>query len=222
GLQSGNYVRLTIRDNGEGMDEEVQRYLFEPFFTTKAARHGIGLGLSTVYGIVRQHQGFIEVESVKDVGTSLYVFFPSVAQPIDSSDNAASETPSLPDAPVQSPKIILIVDDEEPILALMAMILEEAGYIVLQANRGSVALNLAQQGQTPDLLLSDVAMPEMNGHELYRALLPRLPDLKVLFVSGYTEMHALPDGKESARMAFLGKPFTWQQLLQKVEEMVNN
>jgi CheY-like chemotaxis protein len=226
-LLAGHYVCLTVRDTGHGMTDEVQRHLFEPFFTTKTIGKSTGLGLSTAYGIIGQHQGFLEVESEEGMGTAFHIFLPRTNKllHLESAVLEPVATPTTANSIQQdreTAETVLVVEDDQPILDLMTMILEESGYVVLQATNGRDALKMAEPTEQPiDLLVSDMLMPGMNGYDLYENLVRQRPDLKAVFVSGYTEMTIVSQNNDSSNIAFLGKPFTWQQLLQKVQHMLD-
>lgn len=224
-LLAGHYVRLTVRDNGQGMNAETRERMFEPFFTTKGGTEGSGLGLSAVYGTVNQHNGFIDVQSKEGAGTTIHLYFPRSNAPASALPTAAPARPTYKDEAAGNmvQKSILVVDDEKPILSLMTMILEEDGYRVLQATNAAEAIDLfTQEAQAVDLLLTDMIMPGMNGYDLYETLAQTTPDLRVIFVSGYTELEIIRDQSAPSMITFLAKPFTWEQLLTAVEKMLAN
>jgi PAS domain S-box-containing protein len=219
GFVPGRYLLLTVTDTGSGMSAEVQSHLFEPFYTTKSVGKGTGLGLATVYGIVKQNEGFISVYSEPGNGTSFRIYLRSVSADID--QKAAKETSeeSFPGGG----ETILIVEDEEAILQVSRMLLEQMGYHVLTAGTPGEAIHHAESHQgTIHLLITDVIMPRMNGPELSRALFARRADMKCLFISGYTadaigRRGILDDGAH-----FLSKPFTNRQLAEKVREVLDS
>ncbi len=217
GFLPGDYVRLTVSDNGCGMDPETRTHLFEPFFTTKGQHKGTGLGLAMVYGAVKQNNGFIDVESAVGQGTSFRIYLPrhtgeSEPEPLD-----------LPDHPVlPGQETILLTEDDPAILRVAQIMLERQGYTVLAASTpgGAVALALQHPGQV-DLLITDVIMPEMNGRELANRLQATQPRLKCLFVSGYTADVIARHGVLDEGLHFLAKPFTAQDLALKVRQALN-
>ena len=216
-LSPGDYVQLSVADNGCGMDRQTQEKIFEPFFTTKQEGRGTGLGLATVYGIVKQNNGAIAVASEPLRGTTFRIFLPRV--------KTASQ--ALPTAKGKrmhcGAETILLVEDETVILEMGAFILEQHGYTVLVAQNPLQALELVHRRQeTIDLLLTDVIMPEMNGRELSRRVLELLPAIKVLFMSGYTaDILAHHGGGMDASLHFLEKPFSASQLVQKVRSVID-
>jgi two-component system cell cycle sensor histidine kinase/response regulator CckA len=211
-LRPGRYAVLAVNDTGTGMDPKVRERVFEPFFTTK--EQGTGLGLSTVYGIVKQANGAIRLWSEKGVGTSIDVYFPRLDEP------AAVETAADPEPAATGKETILIVEDEEAVRRLMSTALEQNGYRVLIAADGVEALKLISSHSGPlDLLVTDLLMPGMNGAELARKVKDRLPGITVLCISGYAE--ELRQSGEIDENSFLQKPFTPQALLRKVREMLD-
>jgi PAS domain S-box-containing protein len=215
GVQPGSYVMLAVTDSGIGMEPTIQSQIFEPFFTTKG-REGTGLGLSTVYGIVKQSGGSIEVYSEVGKGTSFKIYLPRCAE------RAERETPVRMAAIVPNGRAtVLLVDDDQPVSAAAQRTLERAGYLVLAAANGKEALDLASRHSGAiDLLVTDLVMPEIGGRELARQLSALRPTLVVLYTSGYTaeamnQQAVLADGD-----AFLGKPFTPDGLLRRVHEVL--
>jgi signal transduction histidine kinase/CheY-like chemotaxis protein len=214
GLQQGPFVLLSATDTGHGMDAKTQARIFEPFFTTKDIDKGTGLGLATVYGIVEQSGGFIWVESTPGKGSRFEVYLPKVAEKADLP--ATAETFALPS--VTGAPTILIVEDDVTVRELACKFLDTAGYHVLAAKDGVEALQIAKDcGQSIGALLTDVVMPKMRGTELAARLTNLLPEMKVIFMSGYMEHndegHELVEGS-----VFLEKPFTRESLLSKVNE----
>lgn len=178
----GKYVLLTVSDNGAGMSREVREHVFEPFFTTKEVGRGTGLGLATVYGIVRQNDGFINVYSEPGDGTTFKIYLP-----VFEGESARRRPEPMTARPFGGTETVLLVEDEEAILKLGKTMLERLGYRVMTANRPSEAINIAQKYDGDiHLLITDVVMPEMNGRELAEAIVPIKPGLKCLFMSGYT------------------------------------
>jgi signal transduction histidine kinase/FixJ family two-component response regulator len=211
-LKSGEYVVLAVADTGCGMNEETKAQIFEPFFTTKPEGKGTGLGLATVYGAVKQSNGFILVESEPGKGTRFEVFLPRVEEPVDGHFTPAS----LLAPPVHS-ETILIAEDEEAVRELASEFARSAGYQVLAARDGLDALAIAESTDQPvHILLTDVVLPHVRGPQLAGALRERKPQLKVVFMSGYLEYQKEPGILPGD--LFLPKPFTRDALLQKLEE----
>jgi PAS domain S-box-containing protein len=215
--EPGRYVRICVCDNGQGMDAATQARIFEPFFTTKQAGTGTGLGLAMVYGFVRQSGGRIEVESTPGVGTRFIIDLPCVEEPSDPQPRLA-ERPSLP----QGDETVLLVDDDEGVRTWTQLMLEKCGYRVLVAPTAMEALALAATQPSVDLLVTDVIMPKMSGVEVAEAMLLRFPEMKVLYISGYTDDAMVRRGVVSAAAAFLQKPFTALALATKVRELLDH
>jgi two-component system cell cycle sensor histidine kinase/response regulator CckA len=208
---AGQFVALTIRDTGHGMDAETKERLFEPFFTRKAVGKGTGLGLATVDGIVSQSGGFIHVESEPCLGAVFTVYLPAV-------DEEANAIPLAPPEPARrGSETILLVEDEEMVRTLVQRMLQGAGYRVLIAANGHDALTLAEAA-TFDLVLTDVVMPHMSGSELMSRLDPRIP---VLFISGYTAELVEQHNVLNSGMNLLQKPFTAVELTRKIRELLD-
>ncbi|HEV8267248.1 MAG TPA: PAS domain S-box protein [Thermoanaerobaculia bacterium] len=214
-LSAGPYVMLAITDTGIGMSSDVKAHLFEPFFTTKPHGKGTGLGLPTVYGIVRQSGGGIRVESEPAQGTEIRVYLPRVDAPEDRVREAAGST---------SPggrETLLLVEDEKAVRALAREALERAGYVVLEAGGGTEALRIAREHpEEIALLVSDIVMPGMNGRDLAGLLTTIRPGLPVLFVSGYPD-DALAAGQTIVGAGFLAKPFTADALVRRVRDALD-
>ncbi len=214
----GDYVVVCVKDNGCGMDDEVQANLFEPFFTTKEVGEGTGLGLATVYGIVRQNDGFITVDSSPGQGSTFCVYIPCYQGAGERSRDNSNDKQRL-----RGTETVLIVEDEPSILELGSLLLENYGYTVLTADNPIKALTLVENTDRPvDLLLSDVVMPEMNGRSLADKLLKKYPDMKLLFMSGYTSNVIAPHGVLDDDVHFLQKPFTAKSLASKVREVLDD
>jgi PAS domain S-box-containing protein len=218
-LRPGNYVMLAISDTGAGMDSETQSHIFEPFFTTKGPK-GTGLGLSTVYGIVKQSGGYIWVFSEQGKGTTFKIYLPRVAE--------AAETPVQAVVPAESASVepgtetILLVEDEANLRYLARQFLEKQGYRVIEAADGAVAMQIvvAHEG-TIHLLLTDVIMPGMNGRELAQRISEIRPNVKILYMSGYTENVIGRNGTLDAGVRLLQKPFSLHNLKNKVREVLD-
>lgn len=216
-LRPGDYVRLEIEDAGMGMDEKVMSHLFEPFFTTKEKGRGTGLGLATVFGIVRQAGGQIDVVSAPDRGTTVRVFLPNVEAPPRPPVEAGA-----PVRPELRRETILLAEDEAAVRKLAQGLLERRGFRVLVAESGEQALAVASAHSGPiDLLLSDVVMPGMSGPDLARRLIAERPRTRVLFMSGYTDDSLGYHGVLADGVAFLQKPFTVAGLVAKVIEVLD-
>ena len=215
----GSYVRLSITDTGCGMDEKTQARLFEPFFTTKVTGDGTGLGLSTVYGIVEQSGGIIWVDSAPGCGTTFEICFPRdrAAVPV------AVERAPLSAARLAGTETILVVEDEDALREVARRVLRSCGYTVLTAAGGDEAQRIcaAHKGGI-DLLLTDVIMPRMSGGEVARAIVKMRPGIRVVFMSGYTDDAIGRHGVLRAGTHFLAKPFTADDLKQKIREVLGN
>ena len=216
-IKPGEYVMLAVSDSGEGIDTETLEHIFEPFFTTKAPGSGTGLGLSTVFGIVHQSGGAIEVNSVVQQGTTFRVYFPV------SGAAAADHEPETPrTAPRVRASTILLAEDEQGVRAFLEMALTRAGHRVIATTSGTDALEIAGRSTEPiDLLIADVVMPGLSGPEVADKLRQRHPGMQTLFLSGYSSHSALPERVTADPGAFLQKPFTVEALLSKVRERLS-
>jgi PAS domain S-box-containing protein len=216
-VQPGPYVLISVSDTGVGMDETTRAHLFEPFFTTKAKGRGTGLGLSVVYGIIRQSNGFIWVYSEPGHGATFKIYLPRVLETIE----PAGPVPAPPTR-VTGTETILVVEDEAAVRTLAAEILRSKGYTLLEAGGPHEALAAAQAHQGHlHLLLTDVVMPELSGQQLAGQLWALRPDLRVLYMSGYTDNAIVHHGVLDPGTSFLPKPFTPGALLQKVREVLD-
>jgi PAS domain S-box-containing protein len=213
GRPAGQYVQLSVTDTGTGMSQETQASLFEPFFTTKPPGQGTGLGLSTVYGIVKQSGADIHVRSELGCGTTFRIFFPRVEEAA-STPVVAAKVKSLATAPVET---VLLVEDDEALRHLAARVLRDAGYTVLDSKAATEAVLLGthHKGEI-DLLLTDVVMPQMSGRTVAELLTQLRPAMRVLYMSGYTDDVVVTRGVRATEMQFLQKPFTPEQLLHQV------
>ena len=213
----GPYVMLAMTDSGIGMDEETRRQIFEPFFTTKPVGKGTGLGLSMIDGIVEQSGGYIEVASEPGRATTFRIFLPKVSEA--PGDPAGSE--GVPDSEIEGTEAVLVVEDQAAVREYAAEALRALGYRVIQADSASHALLLCdRQDQRIDLVLTDVVMPNSSGRELADMLGQKRPDIKVLFMSGFTEDAILRGGSLQKGAEFIQKPFNPDQLGAKVREML--
>lgn len=218
-VQPGSYVMLAVSDTGFGMDSHTQANMFEPFFTTKERGKGTGLGLAMVYGIVKQSGGHILVSSEVGLGTTVKVYLPRVQQAVVT---AAAGAPQAADRSVNGSETVLLVEDEESIRKLLVRELRTVGYHVLEAGEGQEAMDLCRGHEGPiHLLLTNVVMPRISGRELAERLVSIRPDMRVLYMSGYTDDTVVRHGVQEADTAFVQKPFTSIQLLQKVRDVLN-
>ena len=218
GFYPGAFVQLTVSDNGCGMDQEILKNLFEPFYTTKGVEKGTGLGLATVYGIVKQNDGFINVYSEPDEGTSFKIYLPrhtAAGEIVHATDNVESF--------LYGNELILLVEDELSILKMTAIMLKRLGYNVLTASTPVEAINMAREHSNDiHLLLTDIVMPEMNGRDLFKSLRSINPNLKCLFMSGYTANVIAHHGVLDEGLNFIQKPFSRMDLSVKLRAVLNN
>ena len=217
GFLPGEYVRLVVSDNGQGMDKETLSHIFEPFFTTKGLGEGTGLGLATVYGIVKQNNGFVNVYSEPKRGTTFTIYLPRHVGGAVQSEKDGTTGP-IP----CGHETILLVEDEAAILQMTTQMLENLGYTVLAANSPSEAIRFAREfsGEV-NLLMTDVIMPEMNGRDLAKNLHSVYPNLKQLFMSGYTSNVIVHHGVLEDGVYFIQKPFSMQGLAAKLRELLD-
>lgn len=216
---AGEHVMLAVSDTGLGLSDEAREHLFEPFFTTKELGNGTGLGLATVYGIIKQSGGHIHVYSERNRGTSFKVYLPRVQATAEAAP--ATETST---ATPGGRERVLLVEDEEPVRELSACVLRELGYTVVEACDGDEALRLTKEmpGQSFDLLFTDVVMPRMGGKELAYWFRVTHPKTRVLFTSGYPDKSVVHNGELLAGIAFLHKPYTPQSLAHKIRAVLDN
>ncbi len=217
GAKPGNYLLLAISDTGTGMDSEILEHLFEPFFTTKGAGKGTGLGLAVVYGIVKQHGGYVTCDSEPGTGTMFRIYLPAIEEQEVVSDKAEEDLKLL-----GGTETILLVDDEDVVRDLGEMILGESGYKVLAAKNGREALEIhRKEGQGISLVIMDLIMPEMGGMECLKQLLKIDPQVNVVVASGYSADASV---KETIRMGvkgFVTKPFRIKELLREVRRVLD-
>jgi two-component system, cell cycle sensor histidine kinase and response regulator CckA len=218
-MPAGDYVRIEVADTGTGMSKEVQSKIFDPFFTTKPVGQGTGLGLATVYGIVKQSGGFITVDSELGQGTSFRIYLPR--RKVDASDAAPVEAVPAVTRDVTGQDTILLVEDEEAVRSFAARALRMRGYNVLEASGGEEALEIVRSDDAKiDLIITDVVMPNMDGPTMVRHVKQLKPNLAVIFMSGYAEEAFRRNDQNSEDIHFLPKPFGLKQLAAKVKEVL--
>ncbi len=216
-FRAGDYVLLAVRDNGVGMDKEVLDRLFEPFFTTKEIGKGTGLGLATVYGIVRQNNGFIDVISEKNRGTAIRIYVPKNDTP-----EAVAEIISRPPEQVTGSETVLFVEDEEAIIGFGKLTLEKFGYRVLTAQHPMEAIDIVKTTEENiQLLITDVIMPDMNGKDMAKIIHELRPDIRCLYMSGYPSDVIVHEGSLEEGVNFIQKPFTVKELTEKVRQVLD-
>jgi PAS domain S-box-containing protein len=217
GSKVGSFVLLAVTDTGTGMDTATLSHIFEPFFTTKERGKGTGLGLATVYGIVKQSNGYTGVDSAPGKGTSFQIYLPR-----DAGQSVVEEPEPYSADKLRGSETILLVEDSEPLRKLVKTFLDSAGYRVFSADSGESALEVSTSiGRPLDLLLTDVVMPGMNGRVLAEHLLPRQQGMKVLYMSGYTDSFIAGHGVLDPATHLLHKPFTEEVFLRKVREVLD-
>jgi nitrogen-specific signal transduction histidine kinase len=217
-MTSGEYVLLCVSDTGHGMDAETKARIFEPFFSTKEVGKGTGLGLATVYGIVKQSGGFIWVESEKGKGAAFEIYLPGSHKSVTEASDTANSNP-IP----RGTETILLVEDENGVRELASEFLKAAGYTVLEARDGLEALELAlSYSRNINLLLTDMVMPHMSGTELASKLRNSRPHLLVVCMTGYAECSGKEEGRMSDEMSLMQKPFSRSSLLEKVREVLSS
>jgi CheY-like chemotaxis protein len=217
GVLPGEYVVLTVSDNGKGMNKATISKIFEPFFTTKDVGKGTGLGLATVYGIVKQNFGFINVYSEPGYGSAFKIYLPILAAEV-----ARIHEQGSPDTITQGSETILLVEDDTVVLELVKMMLENCGYLVLASSTPEEAIRIAQEKACEiDLLVTDVIMPGMTGKTLEKELRSFCPELKCLYMSGYTGNVITHHGAIDVGVNFIPKPFSMQEMAAKVRKVLD-
>jgi PAS domain S-box-containing protein len=215
-MTPGRYVTLTVRDTGLGMSPETQAHIFEPFFTTKEQGKGTGLGLATVYGIIRQSDGFISVTSAPGRGTTFEIYLPAVREALDA--NVASRATKAARGGTET---LLLAEDDEAVRRLVSDVLQKSGYTVLQARDGEEALTIARSvGTDIHLLITDVVMPGLTGVGLAQQLATIRPGMRVLYSSGYSDLITKPAGLDNT-VPLLAKPYLPTELLRKVRDVLD-
>jgi CheY-like chemotaxis protein len=208
-------VLLSVHDTGRGIDDETMKHIFEPFFTTKEIGKGTGLGLATVYGIVRQSGGYIDIHSAIDEGTTVDIYLPKETE-------SRGEKPRELETREITGKheTILFVEDDDMVRNMVTAVLDQYGYQVIEAENAAAAMNICEGRERIDLMITDVVMPGTSGPELVRQIGTMHPDMKVLYISGYTDDAIVHHGVLDENIPFLQKPFTPQTLAQKVRDLL--
>jgi CheY-like chemotaxis protein len=215
GDHGGPHVRLTVTDNGAGMSADVLPHIFDPFFTTKELGQGTGLGLSTVYGIVEEAHGFIQVDSEPAKGSSFEVYLPAITEQA----GASAEEILLPG--LSNSETVLVVEDQPEVRHFTTSVLESYGYRVLEASNGEEAVQVVERHAAAiALAVTDVVMPGMSSRELTDRLLAVLPDIKILYVSGYPASTSIDEDLLRPGTSYLAKPYSPERLVSKLRELV--
>ncbi|MBT9438751.1 MAG: response regulator, partial [Desulfobacterales bacterium] len=217
GEKSGHYVVLAVSDTGSGMDKKTQEHIFEPFFTTKEVGKGTGMGLSTIYGIIKQNNGFVWVYSEPGQGATFKVYLPEVKKDADLEKKEQTHVDDL-----SGSETVLIVEDNDSLRNFAQKILHIYGYRTLNAENGEDALRVCKEHDGRiDLMITDVVMPKMGGREAAKRLQPLYPQMKVIYMSGYTDNAIVHHGVLEPGLNFLEKPFTPEGLARKVREVLD-
>ncbi|MGD9285338.1 MAG: response regulator, partial [Desulfobacterales bacterium] len=210
----GNYVQSTISDTGIGMDRATLEHIFDPFFTTKEMGRGTGLGLASVYGIIKGHDGYIDVESEKNQGTTFTIYLPATQKTIEEPAETASEL-------IRGSGTLLVVDDEDLVLDVAANMLEKLGYTVLKAQNGAEAIDIFKAHKDAiKIVVLDIIMPDLGGSDVYDIIKKINPDVKVLLSSGYSVDGQAIELLERGCDGFMQKPFTMEELSGKIEQIL--
>ncbi len=216
-IAPGDYVLTKVSDNGPGIDQEIQEHIFEPFFTTKAKGQGTGLGLSVVYGIVKQHQGEIICKSANGEGTTFEIYLPRIDEPVEE----IKHDPIYED--YRGDEVIMLVEDDSEVREVLAEILKDLGYLIIEAGDDTEAQKLSKKFKGDiDLLLTDLILPGLNGRELSELLVKTRKDMKILFISGYSDDVIAQHGVIDKDVSFLQKPFTASSLGKKIREVLES
>jgi signal transduction histidine kinase/CheY-like chemotaxis protein len=213
-IPPGRYVVLSVRDNGAGMSEKVLEHIFDPFFTTKGKNVGTGLGMSTVYGIVQQNGGFIKIESSEGEGATV-----TITWPVSEKINTHITTDRHKIVP-SGKEPLLLVEDNEELKKFATLSIQKLGYQVKSASNGVEALEILDEGYKPLLVLTDIVMPKMDGYELGKKLKEKYPEMKILFMSGYTDNYIAKNGQIDSDIHFLQKPYTIKKLSNLIREIL--
>lgn len=214
-MKEGEYICLTVSDTGSGIESAVQEKVFEPFFTTKEVGKGTGLGLSTVYGIMQQNNGVITIIDSSENGTVMALYFPQKICELPAQEFKEHTHISL-----NGTARILLVEDEEMLLQTVKKVLTRHGYEVIGVNSPNEALKYIEECEQIDLLITDIIMPELNGRQLAARILSKQKNLTVLYMSGYTSSVITDHGVLEEGVAFLQKPFRFNELLHKIKELL--
>jgi CheY-like chemotaxis protein len=212
--KTGRYVLITVSDTGEGMDETIREKIFDPFFTTKEAGKGTGLGLATVYGIVKQHNGYITVKSEPNQGTTFSIYFPAARMKVNEEQDTVTSI-------VTGNETILIAEDDDEVRHLVREALEAYDYKIIEAIDGEDAVEKFKQNRDTDLVIIDSVMPKKNGREAYEEIRKIAPHVKVIFTSGYTKDIVLNKGIEDGEFDFIAKPLSLDELLGKIRQALD-
>jgi two-component system cell cycle sensor histidine kinase/response regulator CckA len=220
-MPAGEYILINVIDTGSGIAKEDIGRIFEPFFSTKDVGEGTGLGLSTVYGIIRQSEGYVFVDSALGDGTTFSIYLPAFSAGEENHVTGGYANEIFDEADLTGAGTVLLVEDEDAVRLFGARALRNKGYRVLEANDGEHALDVINEFGNPiDLILTDVMMPGMDGHTLVRLILEEIPDIKVILMSGYAEDAIPGEIGEDSTINFLPKPFSLQELAIKVKEVL--
>jgi CheY-like chemotaxis protein len=215
GLEAGDYVRISVTDTGTGMSADTISKAFEPFFTTKPIGQGTGLGLSMIYGFVRQSGGFVDIDSELGKGTTVVLYLPRHRGTPD--DEESGEQPLIEHGARRN-ETVLVVEDEPVVRALIVEVLRELGYRTLEADDGPSGLAILESNQRIDLLVTDIGLPGLNGRQIVEAARQARPALRVLFMTGYAETAAMASGFLAPGMTMITKPFAMDALALRIRE----